>query len=98
MNADRPGPPMGQGPRPGPGLVAVDDPGAQPTRPWCYFQCEAQPFAVGLEAARTNGALVSARKGISAFTIEVAGKAVHAGVRQPPDGQRGQQRSRHSAC
>jgi glutamate carboxypeptidase len=37
--------------------------------------------AVGLEAARTNGALVSARKGISAFTIEVEGKAVHAGVR-----------------
>jgi glutamate carboxypeptidase len=37
--------------------------------------------ALGLEAARTNGALVSARKGISAFTIEVAGKAVHAGVR-----------------
>jgi glutamate carboxypeptidase len=37
--------------------------------------------AVGLEAARTNGALVSARKGISAFTVEVQGKAVHAGVR-----------------
>jgi glutamate carboxypeptidase len=41
--------------------------------------------AVGLEAARTNGALVSARKGISAFTIEVTGKAVHAGVR-PAEG------------
>jgi glutamate carboxypeptidase len=41
--------------------------------------------AVGLEAARTNGALVSARKGISAFTIEVRGKAVHAGVR-PDEG------------
>ena len=41
--------------------------------------------AVGLEAARINGALVSARKGISAFTIEVAGKAVHAGVR-PAEG------------
>jgi glutamate carboxypeptidase len=41
--------------------------------------------AVGLEAARTNGALVSARKGISAFTVEVAGKAVHAGVR-PAEG------------
>ena len=41
--------------------------------------------AVGLEAARTNGALVSARKGISAFTIEVTGKAVHAGVR-PTEG------------
>jgi glutamate carboxypeptidase len=41
--------------------------------------------AVGLEAARTNGALVSARKGISAFTVEVAGKAVHAGVR-PTEG------------
>src|SRR4029453_17621205 len=35
--------------------------------------------AVGLEAARVGGELVSARKGISAFTIEVTGKAVHAG-------------------
>ena len=41
--------------------------------------------AVGLEAARVGGELVSARKGISAFTIEVAGKAVHAGVR-PAEG------------
>jgi glutamate carboxypeptidase len=37
--------------------------------------------AIGLEAARTNGALVSARKGISAFTVEVTGRAVHAGIR-----------------
>ena len=37
--------------------------------------------AVGLEAARTNGDLVSARKGIAALRIEVTGKAVHAGVR-----------------
>jgi glutamate carboxypeptidase len=36
---------------------------------------------LGLEAARTNGDLVSARKGIAAFTVEVEGKAVHAGVR-----------------
>ena len=36
---------------------------------------------IGLEAARTNGALVSARKGIFAFAVEVAGRAVHAGVR-----------------
>jgi glutamate carboxypeptidase len=41
--------------------------------------------AVGLEAARVGGELVSARKGISAFTIEVTGKAVHAGVR-PTEG------------
>jgi glutamate carboxypeptidase len=41
--------------------------------------------AVGLEAARVNGALVSARKGISAFTVEVAGRAVHAGIR-PKEG------------
>ena len=41
--------------------------------------------AVGLEAARVGGELVSARKGISAFTLEVAGKAVHAGVR-PAEG------------
>ena len=40
---------------------------------------------VGLEAARTNGALVSARKGIFAFTVEVEGRAVHAGVR-PEEG------------
>ena len=36
-------------------------------------------------SARISGALVSARKGISAFTVEVTGKAVHAGVR-PTEG------------
>ena len=41
--------------------------------------------AVGLEAARVSGALVSARKGISAFTVEVTGRAVHAGIR-PKEG------------
>ena len=40
-------------------------------------------LALGLEAARNNGALVSACKGISAFTIEVEGKAVHAGSVSP---------------
>jgi glutamate carboxypeptidase len=37
--------------------------------------------AVGLEAARTNGDLVSARKGIAALEVRVTGRAVHAGVR-----------------
>ncbi|HEV8652677.1 MAG TPA: M20 family metallopeptidase [Actinomycetes bacterium] len=36
---------------------------------------------IGLEAARIDGSLVTARKGISAFAIDVVGKAVHAGVR-----------------
>jgi glutamate carboxypeptidase len=36
---------------------------------------------VGLEAARTNGDLVSARKGTAVLEIEITGKAVHAGVR-----------------
>src|SRR5574341_271950 len=37
--------------------------------------------ALGLEAARTNGDLVSARKGIAALEVRVTGRAVHAGVR-----------------
>ena len=37
--------------------------------------------AIGLEAARANGDLVSARKGIAALEVRVAGVAVHAGVR-----------------
>src|SRR6266540_799490 len=41
----------------------------------------AHDVAVGLEAARTNGNLVSARKGMACLQIEVAGRAVHAGVR-----------------
>ena len=45
-------------------------------------------LAVGLEAARTNGDLVSARKGIAAFTVEVDGKAVHAGVRPAEESTR----------
>jgi glutamate carboxypeptidase len=36
---------------------------------------------VGLEAARTNGDLVSARKGMAVLEVEIAGRAVHAGVR-----------------
>jgi glutamate carboxypeptidase len=36
---------------------------------------------IGLEAARVNGSLVTARKGISALEIGIDGKAVHAGVR-----------------
>ena len=51
------------------------------SRPLITTLASEHDVAVGLEAARTNGALVSARKGISAFTIEVEGKAVHAGVR-----------------
>lgn len=36
---------------------------------------------IGLEAARTNGDLVSARKGIAALEVRITGTAVHAGVR-----------------
>jgi glutamate carboxypeptidase len=55
------------------------------SRPLITALASEHDVAVGLEAARTNGALVSARKGISAFTIEIEGKAVHAGVR-PAEG------------
>jgi glutamate carboxypeptidase len=55
------------------------------SRPLIEALAGGHDVAVGLEAARVNGALVSARKGISAFTVEVAGRAVHAGVR-PRDG------------
>ena len=55
------------------------------SRPLIEALAAEHDLALGLEAARTNGALVSARKGISAFTIEIEGKAVHAGVR-PAEG------------
>jgi glutamate carboxypeptidase len=55
------------------------------SRPLIQALAGEHDIAVGLEAARTNGALVSARKGISAFTIEIEGRAVHAGVR-PAEG------------
>jgi glutamate carboxypeptidase len=55
------------------------------SRPLIEALATQHDIAIGLEAARTNGALVSARKGITAFTIEVEGKAVHAGVR-PAEG------------
>jgi glutamate carboxypeptidase len=51
------------------------------SRPLIEALAAEHDLAVGLEAARTNGALVSALKGIAAFTVEVEGKAVHAGVR-----------------
>ncbi len=37
--------------------------------------------AIGLEAARIDGSLVTARKGISAFALDIVGRAAHAGVR-----------------
>jgi glutamate carboxypeptidase len=55
------------------------------SRPLIQALAGEHDIAMGLEAARTNGALVSARKGISAFTVEVEGRAVHAGVR-PAEG------------
>jgi glutamate carboxypeptidase len=55
------------------------------SRPLLVALAADHDVAIGLEAARVGGELVSARKGISAFTIEVAGKAVHAGVR-PAEG------------
>jgi glutamate carboxypeptidase len=55
------------------------------SRPLIEALAAEHDIAMGLEAARTNGALVSARKGITAFTVEVEGKAVHAGVR-PAEG------------
>jgi glutamate carboxypeptidase len=55
------------------------------SRPLIEALAAEHDVAVGLEAARTNGALVSARKGICAFTVEVVGRAVHAGVR-PAEG------------
>jgi glutamate carboxypeptidase len=41
----------------------------------------AYDVAIGLEAARTNGNLVSARKGMAVLQVQIAGRAVHAGVR-----------------
>jgi glutamate carboxypeptidase len=40
----------------------------------------AYDFALVLEAARENGDIVSARKGNGMFTLEVTGRAAHAGV------------------
>ena len=42
--------------------------------------------ALVLEGARANGDIVSARKGITDFTIEIAGRAAHAGV-EPEKGR-----------
>ncbi len=55
------------------------------SRPVIQALAAGHDVALGLEAARVNGALVSARKGITAFTVEVTGTAVHAGIR-PQEG------------
>ena len=59
--------------------------GSPYSRPLIEALAAGHDVAVGLEAARAGGALVSARKGISAFTVEVTGRAVHAGIR-PKEG------------
>jgi glutamate carboxypeptidase len=59
--------------------------GSPASRPLIEALAAGHDVAIGLEAARVSGALVSARKGISAFTVEVAGRAAHAGIR-PKEG------------
>jgi glutamate carboxypeptidase len=59
--------------------------GSPASRPLIEALAVGHDVAIGLEAARVSGALVSARKGISAFTVEVAGRAAHAGIR-PKEG------------
>lgn len=50
------------------------------SRPVLTSLAEAADVALGLEAARRNGDLVSARKGLHCFAVEVKGVAAHAGV------------------
>jgi glutamate carboxypeptidase len=54
--------------------------GAPFTRPLIRDLAGEADVALGLEAARRNGDLVSARKGLNCFAVDITGVAAHAGV------------------
>jgi glutamate carboxypeptidase len=65
-------------------ITYVCNPDEEIGSPWSHDVIEAEArradAAFVLEGARENGDIVSARKGVSDYTIEIVGRAAHAGV------------------
>ena len=59
--------------------------GSLASRPVVQALARAHDVALGLEAARPGGEVVTARKGIHCFKVEVTGRAAHSGV-HPQEG------------
>jgi glutamate carboxypeptidase len=65
-------------------VTYVCNPDEEIGSPWSRYVIEAEAanadVAFVLEGARENGDIVSARKGVSDYTLEIIGRAAHAGV------------------
>ncbi len=60
--------------------------GSPASRPFIETEARRHDVALVLEAARASGAVVSSRKGVTTATVEVHGRAAHAGV-EPEKGR-----------
>jgi glutamate carboxypeptidase len=67
-----------------PSITYICNPDEEVGSPWSHDVIEAEAanadVAFVLEGARENGDIVSSRKGVSDFRIEIEGRAAHAGV------------------
>src|SRR5699024_6227956 len=67
-------------------LNSDEEIGSKLSKSFIEKQCEGKQFGLVLEPARANGAIVSARRGTGRYTIDVYGKAAHAGI-DPENGR-----------
>lgn len=67
-------------------LNSDEEIGSKLSKSFIEKQCEGKQFGLVLEPARANGAIVSARRGTGRYTIDVQGKAAHAGI-DPENGR-----------
>ncbi len=61
-------------------LTSDEEIGSLTSRKLIEKHAEAKDYALIMEAARPNGALVTARRGAGEYTIHVTGKAAHSGL------------------
>ncbi|WP_048601462.1 M20 family metallopeptidase [Rubeoparvulum massiliense] len=61
-------------------LNSDEEIGSPSSRPWTEELCKGKRYAIIMEPARANGAIVSARKGGGKYRLTVQGKAAHAGI------------------
>ncbi len=67
-------------------LTSDEEMGSQTSRELIEKHARNKKFALVMEPARKNGAIVSARRGKGLYTLEVIGKAAHSGI-EPEKGR-----------
>lgn len=67
-------------------LNSDEEIGSRTSRALIEEKAKAKKFALVLEPARTDGSIVSARRGTGRYTLHIHGKAAHAGI-EPENGK-----------